>query len=115
MAVEVEQAREAIERGWSIIPLDSEKKPLGTWAERQRKAMTLDEVQPVLARAAALGVVTGQLSGLVVLDTDDKEADEFLRGLGLEPHVKTPSGGYHYYFRHPGDQRYKTFNPQNVE
>ncbi|WP_082505763.1 phage/plasmid primase, P4 family [Deinococcus sp. Leaf326] len=112
--ITTEQAQDAIERGWSIIALNGNKRPLSKWAERQRSAFTLEEIKTELPKAAALGVVTGQLSGLIVLDTDDKQADDFLRGLGLEPHVKTPSGGNHYYFRHPGiGQSYKTFNPQS--
>lgn len=105
-----EAAQDAIKRDWSIIPLAKDKKPMGKWKVRQTERLTLDALSPSLPKAAALGVVTGKLSGLIVLDTDDEQADQFMRDLNLEPHVRTPSGGHHYYFRHPGDQSYKTLN-----
>jgi hypothetical protein len=47
-------------------------------------------------------VVTGAISGVVVLDFDGKRGAETLKRLGLAPHVKTGSGGSHVYFQHPG-------------
>lgn len=58
---------------------------------------------------ANLGLPTGAVTGLVVLDVDGDEGAENLRTLerrhGTLPHtasVVTPRGGAHYYFRHPG-------------
>jgi Bifunctional DNA primase/polymerase, N-terminal/Primase C terminal 1 (PriCT-1) len=59
--------------------------------------------------AANLGLRTGAVSRLVVLDVDGDEGTESLRALEREfgalpptTSVKTPSGGSHYYFQHPG-------------
>lgn len=46
------------------------------------------------------GIVTGEVSGVVVVDGDSAAA---IRRMGdLKPHVRTPRGGGHYYFKYPG-------------
>ena len=51
---------------------------------------------------AGIALVTGTLSGVIVLDFDGDEGDTLLRELKLKPHVRTPSGGYHVRVAHPG-------------
>jgi hypothetical protein len=58
---------------------------------------------------ANLALRTGAVSRVVVLDVDGDEGAESLRALEREfgalpatKSVKTPSGGSHFYFRHPG-------------
>jgi hypothetical protein len=50
----------------------------------------------------AWAVVTGKISGIVVLDFDGSTRLETLSRLHLNPHVRTGSGGAHWYVRHPG-------------
>ena len=47
-------------------------------------------------------MVTGKVSGIVVLDFDGDAGRKLLGKFGLKPHVKTPSGGLHLYVTHPG-------------
>ena len=58
-------------------------------------------------RGCNWGVVTGDKSGVVVVDIDPRNGgDETLVGLPALPStwcVQTGGGGQHYYFRHPGD------------
>ena len=61
--------------------------------------------------SANLALRTGAVSRVVVLDVDGDEGAESLRALEREfgalpatKSVKTPSGGSHFYFRHPGGQ-----------
>lgn len=56
-----------------------------------------------------VAIVTGKLSGLVVLDVDGEEGVESLRALERQysplpntASIVTPRGGEHFYFRHPG-------------
>lgn len=53
-----------------------------------------------------VGVVTGAVSGVVVLDVDGPDGTASLAGreLPVTPTVETGSGGRHYYFAHPGGQ-----------
>jgi hypothetical protein len=60
---------------------------------------------------AAIAVVTGWVSRLVVLDVDGREGADALRELELScaplprtASVVTPRGGQHFYFRHPGGE-----------
>lgn len=52
-------------------------------------------------RARGLGMVTGEISGYVVVDVD-REGLPLLAELGWKPHVISPSGGAHLYLKHPG-------------
>ncbi len=60
---------------------------------------------------AAVAICTGKASGLVVLDVDGDDGAESLRQLERErgelprtASVKTPRGGQHFYFQHPGGE-----------
>jgi putative DNA primase/helicase len=62
--------------GWSIIPLvprDKDKRPLlTTWKEWQTKRATALQIEAWWRRwpTANIGIVTGRISGLVVVDLD---------------------------------------------
>lgn len=64
------------------------------------------------AEGQGYGILTGEVSGLVVVDIDEKDGKNGLEALkkwsqkfGEWPEtltVRTPSGGLHWYFQHPG-------------
>ncbi|MBU0514811.1 MAG: bifunctional DNA primase/polymerase [Proteobacteria bacterium] len=93
--------------GLSVIPTaPGEKRPAVTWTEYQERRPTVDELAVWFGRNGhGLGIVTGQVSGLVVLDADSEagrdELEKHLPDSLLTWVGKTPKG-YHYYFRHPG-------------
>ena len=102
-----------LERGWAVIPVQpGGKRPLIAWEAYQHRLPREAEVEAWLAERpeANLGIVTGAVSGLVVLDVDrahDGEAS--LRRLERRygplpetPVVRSGGGGFHFYFRHPG-------------
>ena len=109
-------ALEYLNCGWSVIPLHAPafggctcgrpdcpgvgKHPRVRWDEFQRRLPTPEEVNDWWRRwpTANVGVVTGAVSGLVIVDQD---GDTDLR-VPLTPAVRTGGGGVHYYFRHPG-------------
>lgn len=98
--------RDYLERGFSIVPIKAGgKTPLVKWREYQSRPATISEVQEWVRRYPDCGwaVVTGPVSGLVVIDADSADADGKLNqwGLPVAPTVKTPRGR-HYYFQHPG-------------
>lgn len=94
----------AVERGESVIPVNGSKKALFSWKRYQEQPASADEVCKWAKNSSCTGfaVVTGAVSGLVILDFDDADGIALCRRLELEPHVQTPSGGYHVRFRHPG-------------
>ena len=90
-------------RGLSIIPISKDKKPLISWQEFQTRKATEDEVKDWLKQwpEMNLGIVTGQISNLIVVDCDSTDAIAAFRDhyKGDTSIVKTPRG-LHYYFQY---------------
>jgi putative DNA primase/helicase len=97
------EAVEYSRRGWSPIPI-----------KERSKEPNLRELRPYLTRKATqeeldawswsgVGIVTGPLSGVLVLDVDGPEGEAELQAHGhpITPMVRTASGGLHLYFNHP--------------
>ena len=109
-------AESYLELGWALIPLHaSTKKPCLKWQDYQTTPPTEEEVagwfdngvpdgQGGIAKLFGLGILTGAVSKLVVLDCDNAEALAFaLSEAGLwSPLGVTTTRGQHVYFRHPG-------------
>src|SRR5215217_151446 len=89
--------------GWSPIPI-----------KERSKEPNLVQLAPYLSRRATreelkswewpgVGVVTGPVSGVLVLDVDGPEGLVILeeRGHPATPTARTGGGGLHLYFRHP--------------
>lgn len=96
-----------------MVPCGRDKRPVVSWLRWQSERADVAQVREWWTRwpEANVGVVTGAVSGIVVLDLDRGHAEgvDGLRsvadaGLHLPPTpcVRTPSGGLHAYFRHPG-------------
>lgn len=92
-----------LEKGLSVIPVSREKKPLTKWVEFQSRYPTGEEIATWFREwpDANVGIVTGKISNLTVIDCDSQEAIEFFRQWyhGETPRVKTPKG-MHYYFQY---------------
>jgi len=104
---------EYLNRHWSIIPvLSRDKRPAIRWAEYQHRHASREEVEAWFERwpASNIGIVTGAISGLVVLDIDaehggNKSLTDLTKKYGPIPEtieVITGGGGRHLYFKHPG-------------
>jgi hypothetical protein len=102
-----------LDRGWSVIPVEVRgKRPIVPWLEYQSRLATEKEIDAWFAgpRQPNLGVVTGALSNLVVLDVDARHGgSQSLALLELEHgtlpdtvEAQTGGGGRHLYFVHPG-------------
>jgi len=102
-----------IGRGWSIIPIrPGDKRPLVRWEEFQRRHPSESEARTWFCGwpEAGIGIVTGAISGLVVVDIDvrhggDGALEHLEREHGRMPttvECRTGGGGRHLYFAHPG-------------
>jgi hypothetical protein len=94
-------------KGWSVIPLvaGTKRPSLASWQEFQTRLATTDEIRGWFADGNAnIGVVTGAISGLVVVDLDGQEGMDEANKIGLRSNVVavTGGGGRHLLFRHPG-------------
>lgn len=89
--------------GFSILPVGEDKKPAVSWKEFQDRRPTILEV--LSWPREKLGIVTGRISGIVVVDCESREdALWFWRERGKTPMVVQTRRGYHLYFRHPGEE-----------
>jgi hypothetical protein len=96
---------------YSVIPITpGGKKPLIKWEEFQSRKATQDEINSWWAKwpLANIGIVTGKLSNLAVIDLD-KYAKDYDEAVSLQyfpdslvtPCATTPRGGQHLYFNYP--------------
>lgn len=104
-----------LKRGWSIVAVAPRaKRPIVRWEPFQHKLPSERQLRGWFTRwpDANLAVVTGEVSGLVVLDIDPRHGGkESLDALELR-HGKLPAtiesitggGGRHIYFAHPGHE-----------
>ena len=107
-----EAALQYLSEGMSVIPLKpNDKKPLlSTWAQLQTVPMTSDEAVEVWKSEpdANLGIVTGQISGLSVLDIDGKDGALAIQKANIslpETRVVRTPNGLHYYFQFTDDMK----------
>jgi hypothetical protein len=100
--------------GWSVIPIEPRgKRPLVRWQVYQHRHPDATEVAEWFRRwpDANIAVVTGIVSGVVVLDLDPRHgADTSLQALEHKHgsiaetvEARTGGGGRHLYFAHPGE------------
>ena len=105
---------EAIDRGWSVIPLSIEgKKPLISWKKYQTENTTQEELDEWFEQGVKtesgntvplfnMALVTGSISGVIVLDCDNEKAVQFaLKNDMTSPFVVSTARGKHFYFAHP--------------
>ena len=116
----LEAALKYLKGGFNVIPVGKDKKPLISWEPYETRHATEAEARRWWGEQfpeANIGIVTGQTSGIDVVDCDTPEAEaEFIRLIGGAdgiPRVRTPRGGAHFYFRHePGMRNRTCFLPE---
>ena len=109
------EAMAALDRGWNVIPISiSSKKPLIEWKEYQTKEVTAEMVDDWFEHGAPtksgtrikpfnLAVLTGAVSGIVVVDCDNIESVQYAEKHGMKtPYSARTRRGRHFYFAHPG-------------
>jgi bifunctional DNA primase/polymerase-like protein/primase-like protein len=103
-----------LRRGWAVVPVEARgKRPLVRWEEFQRRLPLPGDVAAWFRRwpNANIGIVTGKISGLAVVDVDPRHGGhESLAALEGEyaplpstVEVLTGGGGRHLYFASSGE------------
>jgi len=104
-------AMEYCKRGFSIIPIKSKDKspPLIAWEDHQARKADEAEIKGWFEKWGDinLGLVTGEVSGIIVIDIDSEAAKEGLKkhagDYDLEAVPRSRTGrGWQLFFRHPG-------------
>lgn len=110
MAYCLEAALDYARRGFSVIPISPSmsgeenrrrKNPIVRWTEWQTRAANEEQIKQWWETwpDAGVGIVTGKVSGVLVMDVDPKNGGT---AEGLPPTnmvVNTGGGGQHYYYR----------------
>lgn len=90
--------------GFSTFPVErGGKRPLMKWERFQSERADSSEVDSWARHDTNVGIATGAVSGLLVLDLDSAEAVAEAEALGLPDTLTVRTGkGLHAYFKHPG-------------
>ena len=99
-------------KGYSIIPVgagEDRKRPLVAWEQYQHERPTEDQIRQWWSKwpDANVAIITGPISGIMVVDCDKPEAvaaiNEFSPDSLVQPISETPRAGQHFYSKHrPG-------------
>jgi hypothetical protein len=111
----LEAALGYLERGWAVIPAgERAKRPIVPWQKYQHEMPARGQVSKWWERwpNANLAVVTGAISGIVVVDIDPKNGGTDSLKVMEKRHGSLPEtvesitggGGRHLYFVHPGHE-----------
>jgi Bifunctional DNA primase/polymerase, N-terminal/Primase C terminal 1 (PriCT-1) len=106
-------AAEFLKRCWSVLPVRAhDKRPLIAWEPLQSARPSAGDLNDWFRRwpDANIGIVTGEISNLIVVDVDPKHGGEhslerLQQRFGSLPSTvesETGGGGRHLYFAHPG-------------
>ncbi len=105
----LDAALEYAAKGFSVIPVAQDKKPLIKWESYQSNRASKKDINDWWIRfpAANIGIVTGEISNILVVDTDTSSGimaiDEAIPEGLVVPCQNTPKGGKHFWFAHyPG-------------
>ena len=105
--VKLNHALEYLERGWSVIPIKPKgKRPAIKWLEYQTRLPTEQEVTQWWTQWEDydIALVTGEISGVVVVDCDNDNAYKASQEADMKTPIKVKTKrGIHLYFEHPKD------------
>lgn len=103
----LDAALEYLDRGWCVIPIKPEgKRPAIKWREYQERLPTEEEVMEWWERWPHydIAIVTGAISGVVVVDCDNDDALRAAYDAGMRSPIRVKTKrGTHLYFQHPKD------------
>ena len=88
-------------KGFSIIPVGRDKRPLVKWERYQKERADEEQIQHWFEQYPQMniGVVTGAISGIVVIDVESGGSTKEFPPTVIS---RTGGGGWHLYYRHPG-------------
>lgn len=104
----IDVVNEYVDLGWSVLPVKpDEKRPYMTnWLQYTRTRASKQTVANWFNSLsnAGVGVVTGRVSNMVVLDVESDcpySIEDLLRRYPTQMYSRTGSGGYHLFYQYP--------------
>ena len=117
MSIQLSWARKYIDLNWSVIPIEPKgKRPLIKWEEFQHRRASEEEIEEWLKKwpDMNIGVVTGEVSNLVVVDADGAEGIKHISNLKLVSQLSALSGkGKHLYYKYRGEEPTRLWKGKN--
>src|SRR5438128_1114642 len=88
----------------AVIPCEyGGKRSKVEWKEYQCRIPTIEELQDGFRERCNLAIVTGAVSGVVVVDADSEPAQRWVESsLPISPCRTRTFKGEHHYYKHPG-------------
>ncbi|UCE50835.1 MAG: bifunctional DNA primase/polymerase [Desulfobacterales bacterium] len=108
MSKNLSAAVKYMQNGFSVIPIKTNKQPYIKWQPYQRKCANENQIRQWWGKwpRANIGIVTGQVSGIIAIDADSQDGQDALYELIPEamelPIAKTPRGYHNYFAYQPG-------------
>ena len=93
------------DHGFQVVVVPLKKKyPSVLWKQYQTERISRQQVEYWFAQGEHnLAIITGSISGVVVVDGDSSQACEYIEeNCTTTPMIVQTSKGRHYYYRHPG-------------
>ena len=104
----IDQIKEYVNNGWSILPVKpEEKRPYMTnWLQYTKTRAPMQTVENWFKSlsGAGVGAVTGRISNMVVLDVESwckTPIEELLKKYPTQLIARSGSGGWHLYYQYP--------------
>lgn len=96
-------ALEYLAKGYSVIPVGKDKRPLINWKKYQSEYATTEQIRAWFSTPdVQIGIVTGAISNLTVVDVE-AEGDASMFGDEETYTVQTGGKGWHFYYEHEAD------------
>lgn len=112
----LEWAEFYLSQGFSVIPLNpKDKTPAISWKVYQTRKSTMEELSGWFSSGKNnIGIVTGKISDLVVIDIDSEAGLEFAKRNGFPdtPSVQTGKGR-HLYYKYPAEIEVRNFQKRD--
>ena len=112
----LEWAEFYLDYGFSVIPVrPNEKAPAVPWKEYQDRKPTKRELAKWFSKGDNnIGIVTGEISGLAVVDIDSEGGLEYAKHHGFPdtPSVQTGKGR-HLYYKYPAENEVRNFQKRD--
>jgi hypothetical protein len=100
----IDMLNEYYRMGFSVIACKAASKtPLASWKQYQNNRASMEQLNTWAHDNPDCNwaIITGKVSGIVVIDTDNPDADAYAQHRGLPPTLTAKTAkGYHYYYAH---------------
>lgn len=99
------KAVQYLEMGYSVIPVDKDKRAKVKWEKYQHEYATYEDLEHWFLNQPSnnIAIVTGKISGITVIDLDKHKGVDIEKFPTNTYRVKTGNGGVHLYYAYHAD------------